>query len=120
MEDATMSRFFGGLALAAIAGAAWCWTAGAEPTYGVSLGSPAGGRELITHFLPADGKPTTLTIVDPHLRSIGVYQINRETGEIDLKSVRNFSADLQMDHYNNSNNSILPQAVRQGLDRQPK
>jgi hypothetical protein len=104
------------LALAAIAGAAWCWTAGAEQPFGVSAAAPGGGRELITYFYPADGKPTTLTIVDPQLRSIGVYHVNRETGEIELKSVRNFSADLQMDHHNT--NSPLPQEIRQGLARQ--
>lgn len=112
-----MSKMFAGLALAAIAGAAWCWNADADQSYGVSVAAPAGGRDLITHFYPADGKPTTLTIVDPHRRSIGVYHVNRETGEIALKSVRNFDADLQMDHLNTS--ALLPQDIRSGLGRQP-
>jgi len=112
-----MSKLIGGLTLAAIVGAAWCWRADAEQPHGVSVAAPGGGRELITHFYPADGKPTTLTIVDPQLRSIGVYHLNRESGEIQLKSVRNFGADLQMDHLNT--NSPLPQEIRQGLERQP-
>jgi hypothetical protein len=111
-----MSKLIGGLALAAIAGAAWCWTADAQQSYGVSVAAPGGGRELITHFQPTDGKPTTLTIVDPQRQTIGVYHINRETGEIELKSVRNIDADLKMDHLNT--NSPLPQEIRQGLERQ--
>jgi hypothetical protein len=104
---------------AVVGGAAWCWSASAQQPYGGSpLAASGGTGQLITHFLPTDGKPTALTIVDPQLRTIGVYHINRETGEIHLKSIRNIAADLQMDDHNS--NSPLPREIRKGLERQPQ
>lgn len=105
----------------ALAGAACCWTAAAQQPFAASplaATTGVGAASLITNFQPGDGgKPTVLTIVDPQLRTIGVYHINRENGEIHLKSVRNFSADLQIDQFNS--NSPLPKEIREGLGRLP-
>lgn len=106
-----------GLLTLAVA-AAWSWSASAQQSFPASsAGATLGAANLITHFLPVDGEPTMLTIVDPHQRVIGVYQINRETGEIHLKSVRNFTADLQLDNWNSK--GLSPQEIRQGLGNQP-
>ena len=114
-----MARTTWGWAIAAmIAGGVWCWTASAQQAYtGVATAPAMGPSHLITHFLPVEGKPTALTIIDPQLRSIGVYHINRETGEIHLKSVRNFGEDLKVDYFNS--NSPLPEEIRAGLGRLP-
>jgi hypothetical protein len=103
-----------------LAVAACCWSASAQQPYSAApVTATAGSSPLVANFLAGEGgKPTTLTIVDPQLRTIGVYHINRESGEIHLKSVRNFSADLQIDQYNS--NSPLPQEIREGLGRLPQ
>lgn len=105
-----------------LAGAAWCWTAAAQQPFVASplaATTGVGAVGLITSFLPGDGgRPAMLTIVDPQLRTIGVYHINGDTGEIHLKSVRNFSADLQIDQFNS--NSPLPKEIREGLGRLPQ
>ena len=102
---------------ALVAWGAWCWSAAADQPYVGAPSASAGtvGNALITHIQPSDVNPTVLTIVDPLTRAIGVYHINRETGEIHLKGVRNISADLQMDQYNS--HSPLPKEIREGLGR---
>ena len=97
------------LVVAAVAG--WNWSASAQQNYSATAAGSLGAGNLITHFLPTDGKPTLLTVVDPQQRVIGVYQINRETGEIQLKSVRNFTADMQLDHWNSK--GLTPEEIQQ-------
>jgi hypothetical protein len=46
---------------------------------------------------------------------VGVYHVERSTGEITLKSVRNLTWDLQMVQFNSGN--PLPQDIRNGLAR---
>jgi len=73
------------------------WSDSAQPALGNQLvsGEPV-SEGLISHVLESDGKPTRVIIIDPQLRSMGVYDINREDGKIELKSVRRLTADLQM------------------------
>jgi hypothetical protein len=47
---------------------------------------------------------------------VAVYHLNRETGEIQLKSVRNIAWDLGMEYFNSG--SPLPEEIRRGLERQ--
>ena len=44
-----------------------------------------------------------LMVVDPELRTIGVYHVDATSGEIVLKSVRNIHWDLQMMEFNGTN-----------------
>jgi hypothetical protein len=100
-----------------LATAAIAWTAVAQqPGSGVPFASTNGRGDLITYFLPAEGKPTTLTIIDPAARRVAVYHLSRETGEIQLKSVRNIAWDLGMEYFNSG--SPLPEEIRRGLERQ--
>jgi hypothetical protein len=113
-----MSKSFWSIALvAASAALALGWTADAQqPVPGASYASTAGQGDLITYFLPAEGKPTTLTIIDPTQRRVAVYHVGRETGEIQLKSVRNIAWDLGMEYFNNGD--PLPEEIRKGMERQ--
>jgi hypothetical protein len=43
-----------------------------------------------------------IAVIDPAARSVAVYQIDKATGEIALKSVRKIHWDLQLDDYNGS------------------
>jgi hypothetical protein len=69
---------------------------------------PAGN--LITHVLPADGGPQALVVVDPGQRVLAVYHVDKATGEIVLRSVRNITWDLQMVEFNSG--EPLPQDIR--------
>ena len=87
-----------------------------ESTYPLDRGLTSGGSsELIAHVSSPEGQPQTVTIIDPRQRVLGVYQVDPKSGEISLKSVRNFSWDLQMIEFNST--SPLPQDIRSGLDR---
>jgi hypothetical protein len=71
--------------------------------------------ELIAYRTAADGQPQVVTVIDPRQRAMAVYDVDRKSGEITLKSVRNITWDLQMPHYNSGD--PLPQDIREGLQR---
>lgn len=106
---------------AILAVAAWRMPATAQSSgaYGVdpaALGM--GGGQLVTHFQADEqGRTTSLTVVDSQARVIAVYHLNRETGEIQLKSVRNIRWDLAMKDFNTG--SPLPEEIRKGVEAGP-
>jgi hypothetical protein len=85
---------------AALAVAAWCWTASAQQSY-TPTGVPGlSSGELVTHFQEQTDGSTVLTVVDPRDRVLAVYHIARDTGAIKLRSVRNFALDLRLVEFN--------------------
>src|SRR5437763_14348303 len=50
----------------------------------------------------SDGRQQ-ITIVDPRQRVMAVYHVDRATGALALKSVRNLQWDLQIENYNSAN-----------------
>jgi hypothetical protein len=87
-----------------------------DSNYSLDRGLSSGGStDLIAHVSSPAGQPQTVTIIDPRQRVLGVYHVDPKSGEVSLKSVRNFSWDLQMIEFNST--SPLPQDVRNGLDR---
>ena len=56
-----------------------------------------------------------ITLIDPRTRVMSVYQIDRNTGEISLKSVRSVHWDLQMDDFNSD--SPTPKEIRSLLEQ---
>jgi hypothetical protein len=86
-----------------------------EQAYGPPIDLPAhvSGSELFTHVTATDGQPLTVTVIDPRQRVMAVYHVDRSTGEIAPKSVRNITWDLQMIEYNSG--KPLPQDIRNGL-----
>jgi len=57
-------------------------------------------EKLIAFSVPAGETRQQITLIDPVARSMSVYHIATDTGEITLKSVRRFHWDLQMDEFN--------------------
>jgi hypothetical protein len=113
-----MLKSFGTLALAVAAVvAAVSWPADAQHVApGATYASGTGRNDLITYCLPGEaGKPTSVLVLDPLARRLVVYHINRESGEIVLKSARNITGDLGLDYWNSG--SPLPQEIMKGLER---
>ena len=88
---------------------AGAWSADAQQPLsdpGLALGS----RQLVTHFEPQTNGPTVLTVVEPQTHVVAVYHISRDSGEVKLKSVRNFHYDLQIEEYNSA--APTPREIR--------
>jgi hypothetical protein len=83
-----------------------------EPAY--APGELASG-ELIAHVTSGDGQSPLVTVIDPKQRVMAIYEINRTSGKIIPRSVRNITWDLQMIQYNSGD--PLPQDIRSGLQR---
>ena len=103
-----------------IAGLVIAVTAGrgaSEPTYGSSQNGLAGAQNdgLIMHVTAADSQPQVVTVIDPRQRVLAVYHVDRLTGKIVPKSIRNITWDLQMIEFNSGD--PLPQDIRNGLQR---
>ena len=56
-----------------------------------------------------------VTLIDPRTRAIAVYHVDRGTGVITLRSVRQAHWDLQMDEFNSS--SPTPREIRALAER---
>ncbi len=76
--------------------------------------SPTATTGLITHVQDVD-KALRVIVIDPTLRVMGVYDVSRETGEIQPKSIRNLNADLQMLEFNSGAPS--PAEIQKTLER---
>lgn len=59
------------------------------------------------------GEPITAVVYDPQQQVLGVYHVDRASGEIELKSVRRIEWDLQMMRHNAK--KPFPEAIRQEL-----
>jgi hypothetical protein len=101
---------------ALVVAAAWCWNETAQSAYTSDPVAPFGGGELVTHFEDNPTGPTALTVIEPHAKVVAVYHIHPETGEISLKSVRQFGWDLRLVEFNGG--APTPDEIRNGLERQ--
>ena len=111
MQRAALGSLVGaGLVLAA----AWWTSAGATTSSRFPL--EGGGQELITLTSPVDDHRQQITVIDPRMRVMSVYHVQRDTGEIALKSVRNIHWDLQMVQFNGVN--PLPREIRLLLEQE--
>lgn len=79
----------------------------------VDKAAPA-GQLVALSVEQADGRQQ-ITLIDPRTRVMSVYHIDRASGEISLKSVRNVHWDLQMDEFNSD--SPTPREIRSLLEQ---
>jgi hypothetical protein len=84
----------------AIVAAVGAWSAQAQQPAPSAYSLTGGRNDLITYCVPAEGRPTALTVIDPASRRIAVYYLKPESGEIQLKSVRNIAGDLSLEYFN--------------------
>lgn len=73
---------------------------------------PSGELMALSHDL-GEGRQQ-VTLIDPKARVMAVYHVERSSGQITLKSVRNVHWDLQMEEFNG--NSPSPRDLRALLD----
>jgi hypothetical protein len=73
--------------------------------------TPSAPAALIAHVTATDGGPQAVTVIDPGQRVMAVYHVDKTTGEIALKSVRNLTWDLQLMEFNSG--KPLPQDIRE-------
>jgi len=75
----------------------------------------ATGGELIALPGPVSAQGQFLVVVDSRQRSMSVYHIDKTTGKIALRSVRNIHWDMQMSYFDNE--GLLPQEIRSLLEQ---
>lgn len=86
----------------------------AQPGGPAAAVGAAGNPTLTTHFAIQAGKPHQLVIVDTQNRAVAVYNIDPDTGEIELASVRSIAWDLRMEEFN-SIKQLPPKDIRAAL-----
>jgi hypothetical protein len=114
-EDYMRLTLIGALFVAVLVMAANAGTGVSESAYSPNYPVIANAPELITHVTAAEGQMQVVTVIDPRERVMAVYHVDRATGQITPKSVRNITWDLQMIEFNSGDPS--PQDIRSGLQR---
>lgn len=96
--------------------AAWVGWANVPSAFvGAGPANSGVGSELITLTSPLGDFGQQLIVIDPKLRSLSVYHVSAATGELSLKSARNFHWDLQFSHFNNV--GPTPQEIRSLIEQ---
>ena len=96
-----------------VAGGGWLLS---SPPVGAQAPSdprtPRGGTAgAVTSFVvPGDGGRQHLVVVDGRQHVLCVYHVEGASGEVSLKSVRNFHYDLQIEEYNSA--APTPREIR--------
>ena len=72
--------------------------------------SMTGSGQVFAFPLQSNEGPERVVLVDPNQRSLAVYHIDRKTGAISLRSVRNVHWDLGLDDFNGV--SPAPREIR--------
>ncbi len=74
-----------------------------------------GSRQLIALPGTTDEDGQLFVVVDPQVRAVSVYHVDKASGKIALRSVRNIHYDLQMMNLNTED--PLPQIIRSLLEQ---
>ena len=71
-----------------------------------------GSPDLIALSFDAGEGRQQITVVDPRQRSLAVYHVDRATGAVSLKSVRNLQYDLLIEEFNTGPGTPSPREIR--------
>ena len=77
---------------------------------GQAAAAASAAGDMIVHTAPLASGRTQVMVVDVGRRALAVYHVEPDQGVIGLKSVRNITADLQLDEFNTA--APLPAEVR--------
>jgi hypothetical protein len=78
--------------------------------------APQDGEVIALHWTDDGKHHETVALVDPQRKVMSVYQIDRASGAIALKSVRQCAWDLQLGGFNE--NRPTAEEIRQGMTNQ--
>jgi len=107
---------FYGLLIFVVSASIVAWNAPAGPLDAVQAQQSWQQPGMVqSHAAILDDQTQQLTIIEPGHHVMAVYHVDRQSGEISLKSVRNFHWDLQMDEFNSAN--PRPREVRVAVER---
>jgi len=115
MKAAAIGAFVGAAVFAVASG--WL-PVGSAAQADRGLAAYAASGELITSTAMTADNRQLITIIDPKTRVLAVYVVDAATGNVALKSVRNFHWDLQLVEFNGVNplpreiQSLIEQHVR--------
>ncbi len=86
---------------------------------GQPVGGSLGAGGLITHFYDdPNGGASRVIVIDPLLKRMAVYHVPVDSGAIQLKSVRNLTADLQVQEFNSGKpQTVSPIDMQKMLER---
>lgn len=85
------------------------------PAIPVRTAAAASAGDLIAFSSTVENGPTQVMVIDAKARVMTVYQIDRITSRIELKSVRNVNWDLRMEEFNGVR--PLPREIRELLEQ---
>lgn len=88
---------------------------GAPPALGTRIPLAAAG-DLMAFSSEIGSGPAQVTLIDAKSRVMAVYHVDRTTGQIELKSVRNVQWDLLVEEFNGVR--PLPREIRALLEQQ--
>jgi hypothetical protein len=106
--------FFLGAVLALLAASGMGSRPAAYGQLGDRARSNGSGSEWISFSWDA-GNAEQVAVLDPQSRSMSIYEINRNSGAITLKSVRNVGWDLRLEEFNSTNPT--PREIRALVER---
>src|SRR5690348_16528053 len=72
------------------------------PTHPATNQQQAGSPDMLALSAEAEGRQQ-ITVIDPKQKVMAVYHVDRTTGAISLRSVRNLQCDLQIEDFNSAN-----------------
>jgi hypothetical protein len=75
----------------------------------------AAAGDLMAFSLETPNGPSQITLIDVKTRTMCVYHINRETGGIELRSVRQFRWDMLIEEFNAER--PLPREIRELIEQ---
>lgn len=104
-----------GVVLSLLVGAIWLRTSDADAQRLASAPRSETAQGLVALPSDVDERHQQVTLIDPIARTMVVYHIDKSTGEVALRSVRNIHWDLQMDEFNGK--TPLPREIRSLLER---
>lgn len=105
------------VALALLVTGSWIGNAGGQTKPGSQVpkasSSPSELPPGCLQVVSEPGEPMAAVVYDPQQQVLGVYHIDRTTGEIELKSIRQIQWDLQMLDFQGK--EPLPEDIRNAL-----
>ncbi|HEX4132075.1 MAG TPA: hypothetical protein VHZ24_18740 [Pirellulales bacterium] len=87
----------------------------AMPRADAMQAAAAGSSDLVVVPLSSADHRQQVLLIDSRQRVLGVYQVDAASGEVALKSVRNFHWDLQLSEFNSA--APLPREIRSLVDQ---